>query len=124
MSRQQQAGAQFDQAVAQANAVVVQRIQDNARAAQQASQNMIDNMRKNSDANFNAIRAGEKNANANSNAVANYDTLAIRGTSDFVNPNTGTDYSNLDNSYSHTYVNNSGDIRQTNSESGPGQRRA
>ena len=53
--------------------------------------------------------------------MANYDAFAIRGTSDYVNPDTGTGYSNLDNSYSHTYVNNSGPIRQTNSEAGPGQ---
>jgi len=121
MARQQQTGAQFDQAVAQANAVVAQRIQDNARAAEQASQNMIDNMRKNSDANFNAIQSRENNSNANSNAIANYDAFAIRGTSDYLNPDTGTGYSNLDNSYSHTYVSNSGVVRQTNSEAGPAQ---
>ena len=53
--------------------------------------------------------------------MANYDAFAIRGTSDYVNPDTGTGFSNLDNSYTHTYVNNSGAIRQTDSESGPAQ---
>ena len=119
MARQQQATGQFDQAVAQANAVVAQRIQENGRAADQASQNMIDNMRKNSDANFNAIESRERNSNATSNAIDNYDAFAIRGTSDYVNPDTGTGFSNLDNSYAHSYVNNSGEVRQTNSENGP-----
>ena len=120
MARQQQISGQFDQVVAQTNAIVAQRIQDNGRAAMQASQNMIDNMRKNSDANFNAVEAGEKNANTVFNANENYDAFAVRGTSDFVNPDTGTGYSNLDNSYSYTFVNNDGDIRQTNSENSPG----
>lgn len=120
MARQQQISGQFDQMVAQTNAIVAQRIQDNGRAAMQASQHMIDNMRQNSDANFNAVEAREKNANETFNANENYDYFAVRGTSDYINPNTGTGYSNLDNSYSHTYVNNDGDIRQTNSENAPG----
>jgi hypothetical protein len=44
----------------------------------------------------------------------------VRGTSDFVNPSTGTSYGSLDNSYAHTYVSPDQQIKQTDSENMPG----
>jgi hypothetical protein len=48
------------------------------------------------------------------------DAYGVRGTSDYVNPGTGSSYGNLDNSYAHTYVNDSQEIKQTDSENAPG----
>ena len=98
LARQQGVSQQFDQIVAQTNAAVSQRIADNGRAVQaalnQASQNLI--------------QSGERNADATYNANESYDYFAVRGTSDYVNPETGTTYGSIDNSYAHAYVNDSG----------------
>jgi membrane-associated protease RseP (regulator of RpoE activity) len=110
LARQAGVSQQFDQIVAQSNAAVSQRIADNGRAVQaqlnQASQNLI--------------QSGMHNADETYNANESYDYFAVRGTSDFADPQTGTTYGSIDNSYAHTYANDSGQILNTNSENSPG----
>jgi len=98
--------AQFSQIVAQTNRIVSNAIIENGRR-----------LAANSDAIF---AAGQARSNATDAAIERYDSYGVRGTSDYVNPATGSGYGNLDNSYSHTYVNNNQEIRQTDSETPPG----
>lgn len=92
MGQQQNIGAQFDQMVARTNAVVSQRIIDDGKAAAAASERMF--------------KAGQQNAQTVYNANENFDAFAIRGTSDFRDPNTGQVYTGVDNSHDHVYVSN------------------
>lgn len=97
---------QFNQIVAETNHVVSNAIIENGRKLAATS-----------DAIF---AAGQARSNATTNAIDHYDAYGVRGTSDYVNPATGSTYGNLDNSYAHTYVNNNQEIRQTDSETPPG----
>jgi len=105
-ARQQAVTAQFDRIVAQTNAAVSQAIINNGRALAAASAAQFQH--------------SQQNANANFNEIEKYDAYGVRGTSDFVNPDTGSRYGFLDNSYAHTYVNNDHEILQTDSEHLPG----
>ena len=105
-AQQNNLAAQFSQIVAQTNHIVSNAIIENGRR-----------LAANSDAIF---AAGQARSNATDAAIERYDTYGVRGTSDYVNPATGSGYGNLDNSYAHTYVNNNQEIRQTDSETSPG----
>ena len=66
------------------------------------------------------VKGGEARSNQEFKAIENYDEKAVRGTSSYVNPETGTTYGNLDNSKAHQYVGPSGQPFGTDSENAPG----
>lgn len=104
--RQQQTTNEFDRIVAQQNAVVSQAIIANGKALAAASDRIF--------------QSGQQRSKDTMSAIDKYDEYAVRGTSDYVNPSTGTRYSFLDNSYAHTYVSNDQRILQTDSANPPG----
>lgn len=104
-ARQQQTAAQTGAVVAQTNQVVSNAIAQNGKTLA-ATSDMI-------------VNGGNARANANYNAIQRYDENAVRGTSTYTNPSTGTSKV-LDNSYTHQYINNSGQTMGTNSENAPG----
>jgi len=104
-ARQQQTAAQTSRAVAQTNQVVSNAIIQNGRTLA-ATSDMI-------------VKGGQARSNATFNAIEGYDENAVRGTSTYVNPETGT-AKTLDNGYAHQYINNSGQVLGTNSEKVPG----
>ena len=105
-ARQAQTTAQTNRIVKQTNQVV--------------SNAIIQNNRNLSEASDRIFQAGQARSKAQFNAVENYDEKAVRGSSEYVNPETGTSYGNLDNSKAHQYVNPSGQTFGTNSENSPG----
>ncbi len=90
MEQQRDLSQQFDQVVAQTNAVVSQRIIDDGKAAAAASERMF--------------KAGQQSAQTVYDANEKFDAFGIRGTSDFRDPNTGQIYTGVDNGYAHVYV--------------------
>jgi hypothetical protein len=82
---------------------------------------IIENGRKLAATSDAIFASGQARSQATTDAIDQYDRYAVRGTADFVNPETGTTYYNLDNSYNHTYVNGDGDIRQSDQPAPPGQ---
>jgi len=96
----------FNQIVAQQNAAVSRAIIENGRALSEASDRIF--------------QAGQQRSKDTMAAIDRYDEYAVRGTSDYVNPSTGTTYGFLDNSYAHTYVSADQRILQTDSENPPG----
>jgi hypothetical protein len=105
-ARQQALAQQFDRIVAQSDAAVSRAIAENGKMLAAASDRQF--------------QAGMQRADATFNANEQYDAYAVRGTSDFVNPSTGSTYGSLDNSYAHTYVRPDQQILQTDSENPPG----
>lgn len=105
-ARQSQMTAQTNQIVEQTNQVVSNAIIQNGRSLAEASDRIF--------------QAGQARSKAQFNAIENYDEKAVRGTSSYVNPDTGTSYGNLDNSKAHQYVNPSGQTFGTDSENSPG----
>ncbi len=105
-AQQAQVTAQTNRIVEQTNQVVSNAIIQNGRMLSEASDRMF--------------QAGQARSNEQFNAVENYDEKAVRGTSDYVNPDTGTTYGSLDNSKAHQYVNPSGQTFGTDSENSPG----
>lgn len=103
-ARQQQTAAQTSAMVAQTNQVVSAAIAQNGRTLASTSDMIVNGGKARSDATFNAINR--------------YDENAVRGTSTYTSPS-GTSKT-LDNSYSHQYINNSGQTMGTNSENLPG----
>ena len=106
-ARQENLARQFSQIVEQTNQIVSHAIIENGRKLSATS-----------DAIF---ASGQARSQATTDAIDHYDRYAVRGTSDFVNPETGSTYYNLDNSYAHTYVNGDGEIRQSDQPAPPGQ---
>ena len=106
-ARQENLARQFNKIVEQTNQIVSHAIIENGRKLAATS-----------DAIF---AAGQARSQATTDAIDHYDRYAVRGTSDFVNPDTGTTYYNLDNSYNHTYVNGDGEIRQSDQPAPPGE---
>jgi hypothetical protein len=106
MKRQQQITGEFNRIVAQQNAAVSQAIIANGKALSAASDRIF--------------QSGQQRSKDTMSAIDRYDEYAVRGTSDYVNPSTGTRYSYLDNSYAHTYVSNDQRILQTDSSTPPG----
>lgn len=104
-ARQQQLTAETSRAIAQTNQVVSNAIAQNHKTLSETS-DMI-------------VKGGQARSNATSNAIERYDENAVRGTSSYTNPATGTTKT-LDNSYAHQYINNSGQTLGTNSETSPG----
>ncbi|HKN00462.1 MAG TPA: hypothetical protein VJX23_08085 [Candidatus Binataceae bacterium] len=98
--------AQTNRIVEQTNQVVSNAIIQNGRMLSEESDRIF--------------QAGQARSNEQFNAVKNYDQKAVRGTSDYVNPDTGTTYGNLDNGKAHQYVNPSGQTLGTDSENSPG----
>jgi len=96
----------FDRIVAQQNAIVSRAIIENGKALSAASDRLF--------------QSGQQRSKDTMAAIDKYDEYAVRGTSDYVNPSTGTRYGFLDNSYAHTYVNSDQRILQTDSENSPG----
>ncbi len=105
-AQQAQVTAQTNRIVEQTNQVVSNAIIQNGRTLSEMSDRIF--------------QAGQARSNEQFNAVENYDEKAVRGTSDYVNPETGTTYGNLDNSKAHQYVNPSGQTFGTDSENSPG----
>jgi len=106
MKRQQQITGEFNRIVAQQNAAVSQAIIANGKALSAASDRIF--------------QSGQQRSKDTMSAIDRYNEYAVRGTSDYVNPSTGTRYSYLDNSYAHTYVSNDQRILQTDSSTPPG----
>jgi hypothetical protein len=117
--RQNAITGQFDRIVAQQNEAVSRAIIQNGQAQAAMSDRIAQNGRNQDAISDMIVKGGEARSAATSNAIDKYDQYAVRGTSDFAS-SSGTHYSNLDNSYSHTYVNNSQQIWQTDSENAPG----
>ena len=110
MQRQQGITAEFDRTSAAANAAVSDAIIANGRALSAQSDAIFQRGQ-----NLPHVRAG----GSSTDAIDRYDENAVRGTSEYTNPQTGTGHT-LDNSYAHTYADPSGNIRQTDSENAPG----
>ena len=104
-ARQQQTAAQTERIIAQQNAIVANAIVQNGKTLA-ATSDLI-------------VKGGQARSNATSNAIEGYDEKAVRGTSTYVNPDTGATKT-LDNSFAHQYINNSGQTLGTNSENPPG----
>jgi hypothetical protein len=104
--RQQAITKQFDRIVSESNAAVSRAIIANGQALSAASDRIF--------------QAGQQRSRDTMSAIDKYDEYAVRGTSDYVNPATGTRYSFLDNSYAHTYVSADQRILQTDSANPPG----
>jgi hypothetical protein len=105
-ARQAQLTAQTTQIVTQTNQVVSNAIIQNGRTLSETSDRIFE--------------AGQARSRAEDNAIENYDEKAVRGTSEYVNPETGATYGNLDNTKAHQYVNPSGQTFGTDSENSPG----
>jgi hypothetical protein len=118
-ARQQQNAAQTDRVVQQTNQVVSSAIQANFQAEQARSNAIMQNYQSQQNTSNMIIQGGQQRSNETSNAIENYDENAVRGTSTYVNPDTGTART-LDNEVSHQYVNPSGTTYGTNSENQPG----
>ena len=110
MQRQQGITAEFDRTTAAANAAVSNAIIANGRALSAQSDAIFQRGQ-------NLPHVGA--ASSGSNAVDRYDENAVRGSSEYTNPATGTSRT-LDNGYAHTYSDAAGNIRQTDSENAPG----
>ena len=104
-SRQQQTTAQTSAVVAQSNRVVSNAIAERGRTLA-ATSDLI-------------VKGGKARSDTTTNAIDRYNENAVRGTSTYTNPATGTSKT-LDNSYAHQYINNRGETMGTNSETSPG----
>jgi hypothetical protein len=110
MARQQGITAEFDRTAAAANEAVSNAIIARGRALSAQSDAIFQRGQ-----NLPHVGASR----SSTDAIDRYDENAVRGTSDYTNPDTGTSRT-LDNSYAHTYTDPSGNIRQTDSETAPG----
>jgi len=105
-AQQAQTTAQTNRLVEQTNQIVSNAIIQNGKTLSETSDIIV--------------KGGEARSNQEFNAIENYDEKAVRGTSSYVNPETGTTYGNLDNSKAHQYVGPTGQPFGTDSENAPG----
>jgi len=105
-AQQAQTSAQTNRLVEQTNQIVSNAIIQNGKTLSETSDIIV--------------KGGEERSKAQFNAVENYDEKAVRGSSSYVNPQTGASYDNLDNSKAHQYVGPSGQPFGTDSENSPG----
>jgi hypothetical protein len=119
MSRQQQIAGQFDRVVAQTNAAVSNAIAQNGRIQAQAASNTRTAQSSNPVGDM-IVQGGKSRSDATSAAIDGYDQNAVRSAGNFVNTSTGATASNVDLSYSNHYMNNQGQVLNTNSENAPG----